>query len=91
MAVFGSASEGFSQKNINCSVEESLRRFQNVFEASKNDNVKIRGYVSFVKFNNSKESFLTQFACLELIDINWYAKYSILMGKTSSNFRYLSK
>jgi len=46
VAVFGSASEGFSQKNINCSIEESLKRFQNVFDASKNDNIKIRGYIS---------------------------------------------
>ena len=43
VAVFGSASEGFSQKNINCSVEESLKRFQNVFDASKNDSILIRG------------------------------------------------
>ncbi|XP_066934946.1 hydroxymethylglutaryl-CoA lyase, mitochondrial-like [Clytia hemisphaerica] len=46
IAVFGSASEGFSQKNINCSIEESLKRFQNVFDASKNDGIRIRGYLS---------------------------------------------
>ena len=48
VAVFGSASEGFSQKNINCSIEESLKRFQNVFDASKNDSIKIRGLVNVV-------------------------------------------
>lgn len=46
VAVFGSASVGFSLKNINCSVEESLKRFQDVFGASKKDSVLIRGYVS---------------------------------------------
>lgn len=48
IAVFGAASETFSQKNINCSIEESLKRFQDVFDAAKHHNLKIRGYVSCV-------------------------------------------
>jgi hydroxymethylglutaryl-CoA lyase len=44
VAVFGSASEGFSQKNINCSVEESLARFKEVCDAALPRGIKVRGY-----------------------------------------------
>jgi len=48
VAVFGAASESFSQKNINCSIAESLERFKAVVEAAKADGVRVRGYVSCV-------------------------------------------
>lgn len=48
VAVFGAASEAFSQKNINCSVAESLERFGPVLERAKEANVRVRGYVSCV-------------------------------------------
>jgi hydroxymethylglutaryl-CoA lyase len=48
VAVFGAASESFSQKNINCSIAESLGRFAPVIEAAKADGVRVRGYVSCV-------------------------------------------
>ena len=48
IAVFGAASESFSQKNINCSIKESLERFAPVIETAKKENVKVRGYVSCV-------------------------------------------
>lgn len=48
VAVFGAASETFSQKNINCSIAESLERFRPVVEAAKAAEVKVRGYVSCV-------------------------------------------
>lgn len=48
VAVFGAASETFSQKNINCSIEESLDRFKTVIDAAKEDGVRVRGYVSCV-------------------------------------------
>ncbi|SET43654.1 hydroxymethylglutaryl-CoA lyase [Oceanicella actignis] len=48
VAVFASASEGFSRKNINCSIEESLERFRPVLEAAAADGVPVRGYVSCV-------------------------------------------
>jgi len=46
VAIFGAASESFSQKNINCSIEESLDRFIPIMAAAKAANVKVRGYVS---------------------------------------------
>lgn len=48
IAVFASVSEGFSQKNINCSVQESLARFKPVFSAAKSDGLKVRAYLSTV-------------------------------------------
>ncbi|MFQ3787162.1 hydroxymethylglutaryl-CoA lyase [Halomonas sp. A29] len=48
VAVFGAASEAFSQKNINCSVAESLERFAPVLERAQAANVRVRGYVSCV-------------------------------------------
>lgn len=48
IAVFGAASEGFTQKNINCSIAESIERFIPVIEAAKARNLPVRGYVSCV-------------------------------------------
>ena len=48
VAIFGSASEGFSQKNINCSIEESFSRFIPIMEQAKIDKCNVRGYISCV-------------------------------------------
>ena len=48
VAVFAAASEAFSQKNINCSIADSLQRFVPLLEAAKAANVRVRGYVSCV-------------------------------------------
>jgi hydroxymethylglutaryl-CoA lyase len=48
IAVFGSASEGFSRTNINCSVAESIERFKPVIARARADGVKVRGYISCV-------------------------------------------
>ncbi len=48
VAVFGAASESFSRKNINCSIAESLTRFEPVMLAAKAAGVRVRGYVSCV-------------------------------------------
>jgi hydroxymethylglutaryl-CoA lyase len=48
IAVFASASEGFSRANINCSVAESIERFKPVIARVKADGVKVRGYISCV-------------------------------------------
>ena len=48
VAVFAAASESFSQKNINCSIAESLKRFSGVFSLAKQHNIRVRGYVSCV-------------------------------------------
>jgi hydroxymethylglutaryl-CoA lyase len=48
VAVFASASESFSRKNINCSIADSLERFAPVVAAARADGVRVRGYVSCV-------------------------------------------
>ncbi len=48
IAVFGAASESFTQKNINCSIAESLERFAPVIEQARGQGLRVRGYVSCV-------------------------------------------
>jgi hydroxymethylglutaryl-CoA lyase len=48
VAIFGSASEGFSQKNINCSIDESFIRFSPIMMQSKIDMCNVRGYISCI-------------------------------------------
>jgi hydroxymethylglutaryl-CoA lyase len=46
IAIFAASSESFSQKNINCSIEESFERFQPVMALAKKNKIKVRGYLS---------------------------------------------
>lgn len=48
VAVFAAASEAFSQKNINCSISESLERFAPVMAAAQAHDIRVRGYISCV-------------------------------------------
>lgn len=48
IAVFSAASEAFTQKNTNCSIEESINRFRPVLEEAKKINIPVRGYISCV-------------------------------------------
>jgi hydroxymethylglutaryl-CoA lyase len=48
VAIFGSASEGFSRANINATIDESLARFAPVMEAAGAEGLRVRGYVSCV-------------------------------------------
>ncbi len=48
VAIFGAASESFSQKNINCSIAESLDRFRPVMDRAAEEKIAVRGYVSCV-------------------------------------------
>ncbi|WP_217876666.1 hydroxymethylglutaryl-CoA lyase [Pseudoalteromonas shioyasakiensis] len=47
-AIFTAASEAFCQKNINCSIDESIDRFKEVMDFAKANNIRVRGYVSCV-------------------------------------------
>jgi hydroxymethylglutaryl-CoA lyase len=48
VAIFAAVSESFSQKNINCSIAESLQRFEEIMIAAKSHNIPVRGYVSCI-------------------------------------------
>ena len=75
VAVFGAASESFSQKNINCSINESLKRFEAVFDLASENKIKVRGYVSCVMGcpyeGKISPSAVTQVS-KELIDMGCY-------------------
>ncbi len=48
VAIFAAASEAFSQKNINCSIAESLQRFSPIMQSALEQNIPVRGYISCV-------------------------------------------
>ncbi|GGY80662.1 3-hydroxy-3-isohexenylglutaryl-CoA/hydroxy-methylglutaryl-CoA lyase [Cellvibrio zantedeschiae] len=48
VAIFAAASEAFSQKNINCSIDESIKRFETLIAAAKAQKIPVRGYISCV-------------------------------------------
>jgi len=48
VAVFAAASDTFSRRNVNCSIDESLERFRPVCAQAKTDGVRVRGYISCV-------------------------------------------
>lgn len=48
VAIFASASEGFSKANLNCTIAESLERFRPVADAARAEGIPVRGYVSVV-------------------------------------------
>ena len=48
IAIFAAASESFCQRNINCSIKESIERFMPVIKKAQAENLKIRGYISCV-------------------------------------------
>lgn len=48
IAIFAAASESFTEKNINCSIEESIARYGEVMAKARQHNLKVRGYVSCV-------------------------------------------
>lgn len=82
VAIFASASEAFSKKNINCSIQDSLRRYEDVMEAAKRHSLPVRGYVSCVvacpdegPISPSKVAFVAK----KLLDMGCY---EISLGDT---------
>ena len=76
VAVFASASEGFSRANINCSIAESLARFAPVLAAAKGAAVPVRGYVSCVTdcpYDGPTAPHDTARVTRALIDLGCYA------------------
>lgn len=67
IAVFGAASESFSQKNINCSISESLKKFETVVSQAKKNKLKVRAYLSTV-FGCPYEGKVSQSKVLKLVE-----------------------
>lgn len=66
IAIFGASSESFSQKNINCSIAESMQRFAEVAALAKKNKRKIRGYLS-VAFGCPYEGTVPEKRVIELV------------------------
>lgn len=82
IAVFGAASESFSKKNINCTIEESLQRFKDVAAMAKKNKRKVRGYLS-VAFGCPYEGAVSEKRVVELVQA--YLKigvYEVSIGDT---------
>ena len=75
VAVFASASEGFSQANLNCTIEESFARFAPVLEAARAADLPVRGYLSAViacPYDGSTSPKQVADLASRLIDIGCY-------------------
>ncbi len=82
VAIFSAASESFSQKNINCSIEESLERFVPIMAAAKNANIKVRGYVSCVLGCPYEGEILPEQVALIATKLYKMGCYEISLGDT---------
>ena len=82
IAIFGAASESFSQKNITCSISESLARFRPVALAARAHNIRVRGYVSCV-VGCPYEGDIDP-ACVAMVSAALYAMgcYEVSLGDT---------
>jgi hydroxymethylglutaryl-CoA lyase len=75
VAIFAAASEAFSQKNINCSIAESLKRFAAVVDAASALEIRVRGYVSCVvacPYEGSIDPQRTAWVARQLLDMGCY-------------------
>ena len=82
VAIFAAASEQFSHKNINCSINESLERFLPVVKAAQANNIPVRGYVSCVvgcPYEGDVDPVLVRNISNQLIDMGCY---EISLGDT---------
>ena len=82
VSVFGAASESFTKKNINWTIEESLDRFEEVVKAALSSNLKVRGYVSCVMgcpYEGNIGPQKVKFVARRLFDMGWY---EISLGDT---------
>lgn len=75
IAIFASATEGFSQKNLNCSVEQSLQRFEEVVKMARERDIAVRGYVSMVMgcpFDGEVDPSRVKWVVQKLLDLGCY-------------------
>jgi hydroxymethylglutaryl-CoA lyase len=75
IAVFGAATEAFSQRNTNCSIAESFERFTPVCKAALDAGIKVRGYISVVlgcPFEGEVDPTGVADVCERLIEIGCY-------------------
>lgn len=82
IAIFASATESFSQKNINCSIEESFEQYAEVIKLAKKHKIKVRGYLS-VCFGCPYEGAVSEKKVIELaVRLHKMGCYEISIGDT---------
>ncbi|BFM13376.1 hydroxymethylglutaryl-CoA lyase [Simiduia litorea] len=82
VAIFAAASEAFSQKNINCSIAESIERFAPILQAAQAQNLPVRGYVSCIA-GCPYEGEISASKVAEVSDILFQAGcYEVSLGDT---------
>ncbi|CAM4339486.1 hydroxymethylglutaryl-CoA lyase [Acinetobacter pragensis] len=82
VAVFTAASESFTRKNINCSIDESFEKFADVMAAAKANDVKVRGYVSCIvdcPYEGAIDSQQVAYVTKRLFDMGCY---EVSLGET---------
>lgn len=82
VAIFTAASESFTQKNINCTIKESLMRFDEIMARAKSDGVKVRGYVSCVvdcPYEGAIDPIMVADVSARLLDMGCY---EVSLGET---------
>jgi hydroxymethylglutaryl-CoA lyase len=82
VAVFAAASERFSQRNINCSIAESLARFAPMFEAAGARGVRVRGYVSCVVACPYEGAVAPAQAAAVAAELHAMGAYEVSLGDT---------
>ena len=82
VAVFGASSESFSRQNINCSIDESLRRFTEVTALARQNGRRVRGYLS-VAFGCPYEGAVPEAKVVKLIETYFkIGVYEVSIGDT---------
>lgn len=82
VAIFAAASETFSQRNINCSISESLSRLRSVCEAALALRIKVRGYVSCVLGCPYEGEVALSLVCHVARELHRMGCYEISLGDT---------
>ncbi|ERO65122.1 hydroxymethylglutaryl-CoA lyase [Pseudomonas piscis] len=82
VAVFAAASEAFSQRNINCSISESLERFAPIMEAARQHGISVRGYVSCVLGCPYEGSIAPEQVALVARELYAMGCYEVSLGDT---------
>ncbi|MFK3793942.1 MULTISPECIES: hydroxymethylglutaryl-CoA lyase [Pseudomonas] len=82
VAVFAAASEAFSQRNINCSISESLERFAPIMEAARQHGISVRGYVSCVLGCPYEGSIAPEQVALVARELYTMGCYEVSLGDT---------
>lgn len=82
VAVFTAASESFTRKNINCTIDESFEKFADVLSLAKANNIKVRGYVSCIvdcPYEGAIEPQKVAYVAKRLLDMGCY---EVSLGET---------